>query len=33
MGKDSSKEPAEEALFAGEAWFDRIEAGCEPSAA
>jgi putative transposase len=27
MGKDSSKGPAEEGLFAGEAWFDRIEAG------
>ena len=27
MGKDSSQRPAEEALFAGEAWFDPIEAG------
>jgi transposase-like protein len=27
MGKDSNKGPAEEALFAGEAWFDPIEAG------
>ena len=27
MDKDSSKELAEEALFAGEAWFDPIEAG------
>jgi transposase-like protein len=27
MNKDSSQQPAEEALFAGEAWFDPIEAG------
>ena len=27
MDKDSSKGPAEQALFAGEAWFDPIEAG------
>jgi putative transposase len=27
MGKDSSQRLAEEALFAGEAWFDPIEAG------
>src|SRR3954467_3499447 len=27
MDKDSSKVPAEQALFAGEAWFDPIEAG------
>ena len=27
MGKDSRQRPAEEALFAGEAWFDPIEAG------
>jgi putative transposase len=27
MGKDTSKGPVEEALFAGEAWFDPIEAG------
>ncbi len=27
MDKDSSKGPAERALFAGEAWFDPIEAG------
>jgi putative transposase len=27
MAKDSSKGPAEQALFAGEAWFDPIEAG------
>ena len=27
MGKDSSKGPAEPALFAGEAWFDPLEAG------
>jgi putative transposase len=26
MGKDNSKGPAEEGLFAGEAWFDPIEA-------
>src|SRR3954452_20793553 len=26
MDKDSSKGPAEQALFAGEAWFDPIEA-------
>jgi putative transposase len=27
MDKDSSKGPAEQGLFAGEAWFDPIEAG------
>ena len=27
MGKDSSQRSPEEALFAGEAWFDPIEAG------
>ena len=27
MDKDSSKGPAEQALFAGEAWFDPIETG------
>jgi putative transposase len=27
MGKDSTERPAEAALFAGEAWFDPIEAG------
>jgi transposase-like protein len=27
MDKDSSKGPAEQTLFAGEAWFDPIEAG------
>ena len=27
MDKDSSKGPAEQALFTGEAWFDPIEAG------
>src|SRR3712207_774813 len=27
MGKDSSQRPAEQGLFAGEAWFDPIEAG------
>ena len=27
MDKDSSKGPAEEALFAGAAWFDPLEAG------
>ena len=27
MDKDSSKGPGERALFAGEAWFDPIEAG------
>ena len=27
MGEDSSKGPAEGALFAGEAWFDPLEAG------
>ena len=27
MGKDSGKGPTEQALFAGEAWFDPIEAG------
>src|SRR3954463_11586815 len=27
MDKDSSQGPAEQALFAGEAWFDPIEAG------
>ena len=27
MDKDSSKGPAERALFAGEAWLDPIEAG------
>ena len=27
MDKDSSKAPDEQALFAGEAWFDPIEAG------
>ena len=27
MGKDSSKAAAEQGLFAGEAWFDPIEAG------
>ncbi len=27
MDKDSSRGPAEQALFAGEAWFDPIEAG------
>ena len=27
MDKNSSKGPAEQALFAGEAWFDPIEAG------
>ena len=25
MDRDSTKEPAEAALFAGEAWFDPIE--------
>ena len=27
MDQDSSKGPAEQELFAGEAWFDPIEAG------
>ena len=27
MDRDSSKGPVEQALFAGEAWFDPIEAG------
>ena len=27
MGKDTGKGPTEQALFAGEAWFDPIEAG------
>ena len=27
MDEDSTKGPADEALFAGEAWFDPIEAG------
>ena len=27
MDKNSSKGPAEQALFAGEAWFDPIETG------
>ena len=27
MGKDSSQQPTEEALFTGESWFDPIEAG------
>jgi hypothetical protein len=27
MDKDSSKGPAEQALFAGETWFDPIETG------
>ena len=27
MDKDSSKAPGDQALFAGEAWFDPIEAG------
>jgi len=27
MDKDSSKGPGDQALFAGEAWFDPIEAG------
>ena len=27
MDKDSSQRPTEESLFAGEAWFDPIEAG------
>ena len=29
MDKDSSKEPGEQALFAGEAWFDPTEAGLQ----
>ena len=28
MDKDSSRVLAEQALFAGEAWFDPIEASC-----
>src|SRR3712207_8073340 len=27
MGKDSGKAPADDGLFAGESWFDPIEAG------
>ena len=31
MNKDSSKRAAEQGLFAGEAWFDPIEAGLRGS--